>query len=299
MKTVGRQLGYSRVPADFNSLFSIRVLRQRVIFPKAAGQSTVVSTNASVEVEVPSMLAYENYKVESRAPIDCEEFVMSCVWDIKYSSAVFGKRTRPPMAAVALDMIELIKCLFSISDQKPRPVAYWLQRFFESRTLRSLNGMKADLEWVVQGFLFDMFQVVAQVQEAFPSFVATGLDSVHKQRLDQCRHRKLFGPPSASFANSWLFPSGDCLGIRGHSALAEGLWRSLDDFDAKFIASGPFQIVLSTVLADHLTLGDHREIRVFWGGAPVPFPWATLFRFELHALGRLTSFFSKLNFQGA
>jgi hypothetical protein len=213
----------------------------KVIFPTASCQSIVVSTNTSVAAETPSILEYENYKVESRAPIDCEEFVMRYVWNMEYGSAVFGKGPRPPMVAVALDMIELVRYFVFISDEKPRPVAYWLQRFFKSRNLRSLKRDIPDPEWAVQGFIFDMFRVIAQVQEAFPAgFEATGLDSVHNQRFDHLRLRKLFEPPSCSSANSWLFPGGDCLGIQGHSALAEGLWRSLADFDARFIASGPF-----------------------------------------------------------
>lgn len=85
-------------------------------------------------------------------------------------------------------MIDLIKYLETLADKYPCPVADWLRSFREPGNMRCLKEDEPDEDWVVHGFLSDMFQIVTQFQRGFPDFQAAGVDYKHGVQLQKIQH---------------------------------------------------------------------------------------------------------------
>jgi hypothetical protein len=188
-----------------------------------------------------------------------ENFVISRVWSNNYSSSIIGSTTKPPMAAVILDMIELINFLKSIKE--PKTIVAWLTEFAQTVQLYSYSPDEIiDSDWAGRGYIADLFSIVACLEctsQAPPPFPA-GLDLRQARKpydtriVPGCGVLIPFSKPISTAASE---PS-----------------NSVDQLRAGFIHSGPFQVKATRKFEKHLTLNDRNELRVFqfWGNAQTP-----------------------------
>jgi hypothetical protein len=77
---------------------------------------------------------YRYYNAESALYRWCEELVTLHVWRRHYSKVIFGENDRPFMAAVSLDMIELVQYLALLNEKsEPRFLAELFKEFLKSQ----------------------------------------------------------------------------------------------------------------------------------------------------------------------
>jgi len=94
-------------------------------------------------------------------PLIWTEDMVTHIMAQSYSPSILGKVAKAPMAAIVLDIIDLVTFLRSISSTtEPKPVAAWLTEFLHSHRLRSINTESLDVNWAVSGYLADMFTIV-------------------------------------------------------------------------------------------------------------------------------------------
>jgi len=180
----------------------------------------------------------------------CEEFVVQTVWKSDYSSKIFGAQ-RPPMAAVAFDLILLVKHLSQLPRYPEQPLSRCFRTFLRRRTLHSLSiGPGFDFDWACRGYLWDLYNILVHYK-----LTQNGLDKYGKTPPDD----------EAEYINvTWVeqakFPGGDTLGIEcavDHEQVKK-IFGSLADMRASFINSGPFELALTTNLSDHLTMKNRK-----------------------------------------
>ena len=76
-------------------------------------------------------------------------------------------RASPFRRSVVLDMVDLVKYLSSLREAPPDTVAAWLKAFTKTNTPRSFNHLEincVDVDWACQGFLADLFNLIACVR---------------------------------------------------------------------------------------------------------------------------------------
>lgn len=215
---------------------------------------------------------YPASEKESEPIMWCEEFVVNCVWDRKYSSAVLGS-SRPPMAAVVLEIIEMVNYL-SQATQVTTVLSHL--RGFNPRWTVSVNF---DRDWGSRGYLLDMFRIV----------IARRLS---QEGWDRNRDPSdIFSSMRRILIESTTYPGCESLRFgKAYPSSEEGLHKSLDNMKASFINSGPFRLELTTYPWQHLTLSSDGKIMMFWEGmsetAQIPGS-RTLMHYKAHTLGRL------------
>ena len=184
----------------------------------------------------------------------CEEFVVQYVWRSDYSSQIFAAK-RPPMSAVALDIILLVRYLARLPHHPERSLADRFRKFVRKQSLHSISiGENFDFEWACRGYLWDLYNIVVLY-----GLTENGLDKYSPKLRDV--------QDEAQFVRvTWIehakFPGGDTLGIECPVDLdyRKEIYGSLADMKASFICSGPFKLALTTRLSDHLTMKDRKVL---------------------------------------
>jgi hypothetical protein len=217
-----------------------------------------------------------------------EDFVVNEVWAERkkggYSSSVVGKANKPPLAAVVMDMIDLVEFLKSIASEEPKKLVEWTKEFVQRTQLRSvlISGEEADVDWAARGYIADMFSIVACVSctSAKPPSLVCGQDERQHDRIPWAHQIKLPGsgvllpnPPPVSLRA--LEPSNPVLELK-----------------ASYVDSGPFKFKRTRHLDKHLTFNhDGQKIRLFqYWGSEIPkerLPkYASIRIYQDHALRR-------------
>jgi hypothetical protein len=224
-----------------------------------------------------------------------EDFVQQCVWNENYSSPILGDE-RPPMYAIVLDMIDLINYFESQSSSGQQTVATLLATYAKtttsSRCFSNKDG-QLNVDWASRGFLADLLNLSTCVR-----FLARDSSKSKRKQMHQAEIQG-WNWNEEVYSRTWMenctFPGSGLLRLRTpylHPHIGNGDWyETLDDLDASFICSGPFKFAFTTVLAEHLTLSPHREIRLFFDCGFEEFTCpdflgAVLKPFEKHTLGR-------------
>ena len=206
--------------------------------------------------DMTSPFDYVSHSVDTAVYRWCEEFVIHYVWRHDYSSGIFGRETRPPMAAVVSDIILLAQYLAALPRYPERPLVRCFSKFLvrHKRSLRSMSvGLDFDFNWAARGYLWDLYNIIVLYR-----VTENGLDKYNpKLRSDTL--------DEAQFINvTWIenarFPGGDTLGM---DRLADPdhvktIFGSLADMRASYINSGPFKLALTTNLSEHLTMKDRK-----------------------------------------
>ena len=218
-----------------------------------------------------------------------EDFVIHCVWCSRYSSALFGVDSRPPMAAVAMNVIDMVNYLKTQTSHCS--VACYLRDFVEEYPLRLGSNILIDQDAAVHGYLADIFRIVIGLEFDFDQ--ALGWDNRETIRLKAFRNYQDFRFLTASWADRKQFPNR----LFPHDQLVETrdpplpMHDSLELIDAETIHAGPFRIAFTNKLREHLTLSD-KTIRIFWEGdnrkhKRSHFPGESFSIYTSHTLGRL------------
>jgi hypothetical protein len=166
------------------------------------------------------------------------------------------------MAAVILDMVDLIDFLKSIEE--PKTIIAWLTEFVRNNQLRSvLRDQDIDVDWAARGYIADLFSIVACLEctSSGPPPFRVGLDFQVGHQVARYYtttipgHGVLIAPPKPV-----------------STAAASDPRNSVDQLSASFIHSGPFKLKATRMLAEHLTLNDSNRFRVFqyWGNHMTP-----------------------------
>lgn len=211
--------------------------------------------------ELFSPFDYISHTPETSVYRWCEEFVVQYIWRPDYSSANFGNDVRPPMAAVAYDIILMVTYLASLPRYPERVLADCFKKFLSShkRKLCSISiGANFDWNWACRGYLWDLFNIIIM-----DSLSENGLDRYSPKRLTDVKDEAEF--VKVTWIEHAKFPGGDAIGI-GESPVdpdhSKELYGSLEDMRASFICSGPFKIALTTNLSDHLMM-KNRKLMIY------------------------------------
>jgi hypothetical protein len=228
---------------------------------------------------------YPQWNDEAFPLMWCEEFTVQCIWALAYSSEVLGKSARPSMVAVALDMIDMVTYLNGL--ETPRRRTDCLQSFFTSHQWRSIpeeTRGNIDTNWASEGYLHDLFRIVIAWR-----YSQDGWDALREPPVNE-----LSFTPRRLLLEFTSFPGSGSLNL-GKSPMErsamEQLYGSLEDMKASFISSGPYKLAITANPANHLTLNNRREIRLFCetiderGGVP----GRSFRRYKTHTLGELLS----------
>jgi hypothetical protein len=205
----------------------------------------------------------------------CEVLTVACVWSRTYASAILGTESRPPMAAVACDIIALVNYLKSITG--PESIFTHLERFPSFKNLHSVLSAKVDLKIASRGFFLDLFRIAIArriTREGLDKNIHTARD-ISRMVLQERR----------------MYPGVDSLGLgksRVSRSTLDSLYGALEDMRASYICSGPFKLALTESAMEHLTLSSDGKIRLFWEGRNKTSgtPGHTSFlRYKAHTLG--------------
>ena len=101
----------------------------------------------------------EGFNDEVEPLLMIEEFVTFCVWDCRYAP-VLGSHSRPSLNAVALDMIDMVRCFASFPQSTPRPLVVCFQDFLSQHRLRSIPHDVVCNDSALYGYLLDLFRRV-------------------------------------------------------------------------------------------------------------------------------------------
>ena len=185
-----------------------------------------------------------------------EEFAIWTVWARTYSPNLLGA-SRPPMAALARDIMSLVEALKNQGTLNvPQPMLEFLNRFCAYSSLFSIPSYAEQSRENIRastGLLTDMFSI-----------------AVSAGRSDFGRDDR---PDLDTFSNGYLefvrYPGPDALRLGKRPLNRDAykdLWGNLEDMTASFIDSGPYKIELSFHPSEHLTLSLDGKLRLFWEG---------------------------------
>jgi len=202
------------------------------------------------------------FAAESEVIRACEEFCVNCVWDNKYASAIFGDNARPPMAAVATDMMNMVTFLSRMPHETPRLILECLRDFLSSNRLYSIAGQGINADVACRGFLWDMFMIVVCCPRNYREL--EGWDrSVRGINWQPYAPFHEFRDTIPRATDYYHFPGGEVLGLPA-SSHENKMAGYLDGMNADYIHSGPYRLHLTNQLREHLTLDDNRRIRLYW-----------------------------------
>jgi len=198
--------------------------------------------------------------VETFPLVWSEDFVVNSVWNDRshYSSSIVGRANKPPLAAVVLDMVDLITFLKSISAKTPKKLVEWTTMFLQTTKLRSIiQYEKTDEDWAARGYIADLFSIVACINctsDTSPPLLG-GLD-MHKNDKFPWAYRRNIPGAGVMLPNP---PPVASASLEPNNPVAE--------LNASFIHSGPFKLKTTRHLEKHLTFNDKNKIRLFqyWG----------------------------------
>ena len=260
---------------------------------QVASFATDWSANREGNVSTHGLSPFDYDSFEQTFPLLwAENFIISWVWRNEYSSSIIGSDTKPPMAAVVLDMIDLVNYLKSISESKT--IVDWLTEFVRKTPLQSLvQHERIDEEWAGRGYIADLFSIVACLEctSRGPPPVIAGLDQRKTLKVPMQYDTRTI--PGFGI----LIPSPKPV-----SNTALNLANSVDELQAAFIQSGPFKLKVTRKLAKHLCLNKKSQLRVFqYWNSPTPekgLPRKPSLRiYKNHVLRRCTIVFTTLTWQ--
>jgi len=215
-----------------------------------------------------SPFEFNPFAAESEALRACEEFCINCVWDKKYASVVFGDDARPPMAAVATDMINMVEFLSRMPCEKPRLVSECLRDLLASNRLYSISRPVMDPDAVCRGFLWDMFMIIVCCPRSYRELEGWDRDGGRNVSWQPYAEFHDFRDTVRRPTDNYQFPGGEILGLPKSLALystaASDMAGSLDSMNADYIHSGPYRLQLTNQLREHLTLDNNGRIRLYW-----------------------------------
>lgn len=231
---------------------------------------------------------------ENEALIRFENFVVNCVWADGYSTEVLGTLTRPPLAAVARDLIAMVSFFKKLPDSFSGSLASCFHRFVDEYTLLSVKEIHGVRGWLCRGYLYDIF--LTMITHDLDMKEAEGWDWRLRNRMAIIHNDPEVKHVLESIADQDYFPNGiwDYDKSPTHSwQLEPTLYGSLEIMDAAIINSGPYSFVLSDKLYKHLTLNRDRQIRIYWNPRRdannrlvFAFPGDSFSRFKRHSLGK-------------
>jgi hypothetical protein len=208
-------------------------------------------------VDSVSPFDYDTASLETY-PLIWTEDMAAHIMARSYSPSILGKFAKAPMAAIVLDIIDLVTYLRSIPTTESKSVATWLTEFLDCHRLRSIPKTKdLDVNWAVKGYLADMFTIVTCFANVYSDWLRRGLNEPWNggffNELNKTRsswvHVKKFPGPHLFLADPPI------------ESITHG---SLDDLNAGFICSGPFKFKLTKNINEHLQLSNQREICLYW-----------------------------------
>lgn len=219
--------------------------------------SILTDSSKNLDAKLPengiSPFDYDASCLEHIPFVWAEDFVITCIWNGQYSSSVLSTSSRPPMAAVVMDMIDMIEFFKSqcTIDSPRATIDEWLKNFYHSQKLRSIDiSQTVDENWAARGFLADLFCTVACLPRLGPPY---GLDEYQRGRKELPFEENLFPGSDLLF-----FPAQPPV-----SKAASDPSVSIEDLDASFIESGPFQFRTTNRFNDHLTLDYDNGILIY------------------------------------
>lgn len=226
--------------------------------------------------------------------LQCEEFIVKVVWDPDYCPQLFGTLSRPPLAAVAKDMIAMVLYLRSLNIKTPKRLDIVFRGFLRQCIVYSIPSVHTatyadnfhdgipfihddgDLTFGLSHpetvgidlYLYDMFTVVIGStlicdsnsriwEESYQRFLPTFQMS---PKSDPDRHFRVqtdYFPGTMGL--DFLLPSfPTAKSMETHSPI--------DDIDADYICSGPYSLALTDNITQHFTLDSHGKLLLFWEG---------------------------------
>lgn len=208
---------------------------------------------------------YDSLNDENSLLTRLEDFVVRCVWCSGYSSTILGLDARPPMAAVAMDVIDMVNYLKTFTET-PCSVATCLLEFLRDYPRSLQHKFPVNHDSVVRSYLADLFRIVIALD--FDLEKALGWDHIEANRRETFADYQDFRFLSASWADRKQFPSELYSYDQSIEHPTPGLhtYYSLELLDAETIHNGPFQITFTDKLREHLTLTHDNKIRLFWEG---------------------------------
>jgi hypothetical protein len=207
------------------------------------------------------------FPIEAQPLLWTFRFATSCIYDWDYSSKVLGTKTRPPLAAVIMDMAELAKYLSS-PPTPPEPLSTIFSRFVTERRLKSVDFDNtllgnAELKKGCISYVADLFKIISCCNIGFT-------EKSIWNKLDGWNFRLRAAEDGVpKWAKDITFPGPQYLvfgGRRWPLKEPEELDTPLDEMDANFICSGPYKLTFASRVEEHLTFNDKREIRLYCGG---------------------------------
>jgi hypothetical protein len=227
-----------------------------------------------------SPFEYNPFTAESEPLRAVEDFCITCVWSKGYSSTTLGSstfdyETRPPMAAVAKDMIAMMNFFLEISEkpetqsQLPRTFEDWFELFLQGTKLYSIDSRSDNLP--TEGFLWDLFTVMICLTRNPRERHGWKKQAKELRISDPHIPVYLLPNPANNPAKFHQFPGGTALGIERSPVIrlsdthvsASQESAMLDEFDASYIHSGPYRLELTREVGAHLTLNNENKILVY------------------------------------
>ena len=204
----------------------------------------------------PTKTDYDHSK-DTRYPVLwAEDFVVRLVWNEHYSSSVLGI-PRPPLAAVISDMLAMIS-FFESQQNRRNSVVAWMHKFLYSTTLYSIPEIDFDDDWPSRGYLADMFSILACCPSLLDGKAPPSGYGLNNYRSNT---ETLVALDDQTTPAQLLFFKTDPPPV---STVASDPSISLDDLDAVFIHSGPFQFRNTDRVDEHLSLDGQNHILIYF-----------------------------------
>lgn len=218
-----------------------------------------------VSRSVGPAFGYNTASIKTYSLVWVENFVVYHVWNKYYSSSILGEETRPSMAAVVMDMLNMIDYFNSIDGlTRPKALSEWLADFLASHSLQSLCTDKDfDQKWACEGYLADLFSIVACLPRDEYSTLGPpaelGWDpDVHATISGRiCVGHSFTSLLSKPFPGPEVFSFPDVPPVEGKGVV------SLEEIDASFIESGAFRFRLTNRIGQHLTVDSDNNIYLY------------------------------------
>jgi len=219
----------------------------------------------SVSRSLISEFGYNTASIKTYSLVWVENFVVYHVWNKYYSSSILGEETRPSMAAVVMDMLDMIEYFNSIDrSTRPKALSEWLADFLASHSLQSLRTDKDfDHNWACEGYLADLFSIVACLPRDEYSTLGPPVELGWDPNVDATVSGRISVGRSSTSLLSKSFPGPEVFGFPDVPAVEEKGFVSLEDLDASFIESGAFRFRLTNRIGQHLMVDSDNNIYLY------------------------------------
>jgi len=222
-------------------------------------------SNESVSTSIIPAFGYNTASIKTYSLVWVENFVVYHVWNKYYSSSILGEETRPSMAAVVMDMLDMIYYFKSIDGStRPKPLSEWLADFLASHSLQSLSRDKDfDQKWACEGYLADLFSIVACLpRDEYSTLGPPAELGWDPDVAATISGRISVGRSSTSLLSNSL-PGPQVFSFPDMPPVEKEGFVSLEDLDASFIESGAFRFRLTNRIGQHLTVDSDNNIYLY------------------------------------